>query len=504
MGWHLAIAAFFGASSGLDAYWIGLALPKAIADSLHFGILTFVFTLTFHLAQTEEERRELVASLLNLVLLLTLVSMMGLTLGAPVLVRWMGPGLAAEQRDSSSQMMMALSLLLLPTAFTGAVAGILHAQQKFLPFALARVAGPAAQMVVLALLVARLQEQALVWATVSGAACMLAVCLPGALRIGLPFCVTMRFHGANGRAALGVFLALAGFSLLERLNQISDRFFASLLEAGSVSVLEFGWRFEIPISQVLGLAVALPTFATMAVEARQGRLFNVGRTVAVSARLVALLVVPVACFLVTLREPITALWFLRGAFRDETSSLVSSLIPALAGIFVLRSFGSILVLGLLAIGKIRLLLGVLALEVAANTCLNAILSPLFGLQGIVVATALAMLASNLWLWLAFVRRLEGWSWRRLLESVRNALLATGCSCLLLQAAYHAIGYFWPVAVANRAVGVVAFGLFHALCHFYICRAFGQLDAELRRGIPRVRLTDSKCGSERRRARRASG
>ena len=55
LGFQVAVAALFGASSDHDAFWIALALPKAIVDSVHLGLLTIVFILIFNEPQSEAE-----------------------------------------------------------------------------------------------------------------------------------------------------------------------------------------------------------------------------------------------------------------------------------------------------------------------------------------------------------------------------------------------------------------------------------------------------------------
>ena len=88
LGFQVAVAALFGASSDLDAFWIALALPKAIVDSVHLGLLTIVFILIFNEPQSEEGKDvhgELASSVVSAVLAATLVLIPVLMLTAPVL-----------------------------------------------------------------------------------------------------------------------------------------------------------------------------------------------------------------------------------------------------------------------------------------------------------------------------------------------------------------------------------------------------------------------------------
>src|SRR5207302_11301937 len=122
-------------------------------------------------------------------------------------------------------------------------------------------------------------------------------------------------------------------------------------------------------------------------------------TLAASARLLVLIVVPLLGFLVVLREPRTRLWLEHGAFSTQSARTVASLLPALAAVYFCRAFASILVFGLLTVGRTRLLLVGLAVETTANAGLDFVLGRLMGLPGIALAGAVSMCAVNAALWI---------------------------------------------------------------------------------------------------------
>jgi putative peptidoglycan lipid II flippase len=488
MGWQLSIAAFFGTSRELDAFWIALAPPKAVVDSFHFGVVTLVFILVFNLPEDGDslnERWWLATTLLKLVLLSTALIVPLFLFLSPVLVRWMGPGLPPDLQVFSASMLRRLSLLLVPTALTGVMAGVLHAHQRFTPFAAGRAAGLGVQIVTVYLLARWAQVQALVWAMLLGAVAALILCLPGFLGVGFRYAPGKGTGSSRARTVLKLLAALTAFGLLERLNQASDRFFASLLGAGSVSALEFAWRFEIPVSQILSFSIALPSFALMAVQAAEKQFSDIRKTVVVSLRLLAILVIPLVGFLVVLREPLTVLWLERGAFAPEASAVVSSLIPPLGGIFVMRAFGTILVFGLMSTGRLKPILAILSLEVAANTFLNALVYDAWGLPGIVTATALAMVSANTWLWALFLKTLHRWSFRSLATALRKPIAVSLGSVALLQCATLA----WVYTKGAPGITIVAtLGGAFVLVHAWLCSAAGLIAIRTRGGFPRLHLT----------------
>ncbi len=498
IGWNLSIAALFGTSAELDAFWIGFAIPKAVADSFHLGILTLLFVLVFNLHDrngSTEDPWELLSSVFNVVLLITSLLIVLALFGAPLLVKLMGPGLDADLQARSAGILRELSLLMIPTAFVGLFAGVLHANQRFFPFAMSRVAGLSIQIAVLFLLASRMNVRALVWAVILGSLVMVFVCLPAFLRIRSRYSPRILIRTPGARTAFRLFLALGAAALLDRANQVSDRFFASGLGEGFVSSLEFAWRFEIPVSQVLSLSIALPSFALMALQASEDGLREFRKTLVIGVRLVALFVVPVVGYLLVLRDPITSLWFQRGMFSAESSARVASLVPALAVIFCLKSFATLMVFALLSLHKVKQLLGILALEVITHTALNAILVGPLGLQGIVIAGATAALLSNSWLWFLLLRSMGGWS---LASFGRGAWKTVTTSA-------GAVGFLWIAHLLWPVMGAVSgqpsiapylavIGILYLVFYVALCRALGLIEIGARGGLPRIRLRPSEWGA----------
>jgi len=497
LGFQVAVAALFGASSDLDAFWIALALPKAIVDSVHLGLLTIVFILIFNEPQSEEGKDvhgELASSVVSAVLAATLVLIPVLMLTAPVLTTWTGRGLDPEHLTQAARMLRLLSLMLLPSAVAGTFAGILHAHRRFVPFALGRVLSVAAQLLVLFVAVVSLglHLSALVWSTLAGSVVLLLCCLPGFLRTGFRYRPMLRWRRPQERAIFDVALAIVAFSMLDRLNQAIDRFVASFGDAGSISALEFGWRFEIPIVQVVSMSVALPTLALMAAQAGRMQRAALRTTMTESLQLMTLLVVPMIGFLVVLREPLTSLWFERGAFSEESARLVASLLPFMGVMFLMRAFSTVTVYGLLALGKLRFLLSVLSVEVLMNACLNALLFPRLGLRGVVLATAISMTLGSLWIARGLSKSLHV-SFTSFTGELGRPLVASLSSVLSLAVVVQVSGVAWIGGThLARALDLAAMGAAFGLGHLLIATGFRLVDLRLGTGVPRLLLGDARA------------
>jgi putative peptidoglycan lipid II flippase len=328
-----------------------------------------------------------------------------------------------------------------------------------------------------------------------GAIAMLVVTVGPLLRTGFRYTPAIDFRDDRARTVFTVFAALLIFALLDRLNQISNRYFASLVGDGAISALEFGWRFELPISHVLSSSVALPSLAMMALQAAGNQVQALRKTVTISLGLIAILVVPLIGFLVVLREPLTALWLQHGAFSAHDSALVSSLLPALSVSYLMRALGTVTVYGLLILRQLKALLGILVLEVIATTVLNAVMVDPWGLQGVVIATSIARVGANIWLGFILLRALGGWSLRSFGARVWKPLTVSFGSVLVLFAARSVLDIAQPTrGTLLLLIELAAIGAAYLLMHFGLCRASGLVEIRTVRGIPRPALSPSEWSS----------
>lgn len=492
--WNVMVAKFFGTSAELDAFWVGSAIPKAISDSFHFGLLTLVFVIIFNLhtgSANTTDRWRLASSTLNLVLLFTSGAIAIILLGAPFFVKLMAPGLAAPLQTLAASTLRTLSLMLAPTALVGAFAGILNARQDFLPFSISRLAGLSVQIGILYLFADRFGIYALVWGMLLGTFVMLVICLASFRRLGFRYTLSLKFHSSEARAVLRLFTVLVCLSFLSQLNQASNRFFASLMGPGSVSALEFAWRFELPVSQILGVSVALPSFALLALHAASDDMIEFRDTLAITVRLVGLLVVPLIGFMAVLREPLTFVWFRRGEFSSDAALLVSSLLPPLGLILICRSFSSVMVFGLLSLQKTNALMGILFLEVITGAVLSFILVNVMGVKGIVLATALAMMASNAWLWTLLLRRVGKLSFRSFVSQAWKIVAANLMAVVLLEVIYHTLWADTYESTLLTMTKLTGMGLAFLGAYTIVCRSLGLIELGMSGGQPRLRLKPSE-------------
>jgi putative peptidoglycan lipid II flippase len=110
------------------------------------------------------------------------------------------------------------------------------------------------------------------------------------------------------------------------LNFVLPTFLGSRLAGGAISAYEYGWRLMQFPETIIGTAVGLTIFPTLAERANSGDLPGLRRAAGWALRLVLALAIPAAAGLLLLGRPLTTLFLQRGAFdADATTRVVGAL-----------------------------------------------------------------------------------------------------------------------------------------------------------------------------------
>lgn len=310
------IAREFGATEATDAYLVAYTLPYALQAVLGMAFVSVVVPIiTAYLVKGEKkEAWKAVSILFNW----TVVILVGLTIFgiifSPVLIKILAPGFSGDIYNLT----VALTRIIFPSViFMGTgmlITGVLNASGIFAIPAFA----PAFANIIVILSVLIFAEQY----RVQGLAAGTLVAFVGFLLIQIPNLIKLGFkwnwdwdrnHPAVKKAAATVFPITFAIAI----NQIYlavNRVFASGLEQGSITALDFAYRLmALPLGIfVAAIATAIyPAFSNYAAKRDNKGLSN---SLVSGMALVSLVAIPSAVGLMVIREPLIQAVFQRGLF----------------------------------------------------------------------------------------------------------------------------------------------------------------------------------------------
>ena len=313
----------FGTSPALDAYYAAFELPDGLFTVVAGSAMatTLIPVLSAHVLRRDRDSAwRLVSAVINLALIVVAaVSALAAAFPLPV-IRAVAPGFDAERTLLAAQVMRIVLLQTVLFTASGILMGALRAHQHFLLPALAPLAYTTSRIAGTLLLAPRWGIFGLAWAGLAGALLYLLVLVPGVVRYRGRWWPTLR-HSDLRRV-----LALMGPRVLglgaTYLSFVLPTFLGSRLAAGAISAYEYGWRLMQFPETIIGTALGVTVFPTLAELANAGERAQLRRTAAWALRLVLALAMPAAAGLLLLGRPLTALFLQRGAFDARATERV--------------------------------------------------------------------------------------------------------------------------------------------------------------------------------------
>lgn len=407
---QVVLAAQFGAGDALDAFFVGNALPRIMVQwflvSMSSIVLVPLLTeATSRYGEEEANRISNTFTTMTAVFLLTVI-VVGLVFAGPI-CRALAPGHTPEVHALSVKI---LRVMLFNMVFAGIVAfcrGFLHSERRFLYPAIAQNA----QLIVTVLFVWFGAAAWGIWSaaigTVVGMVIAAAILMVPMSRTHFRLSLGLDLRDPIVRRILSLFVPFLVLGAGAQINFLSDRWFASFLFEGAVSIITFADAVVVPIMGVFSLSVTLPMFTVFSEHSAAENAEAFRATVESGIRSIAIISLPVVAIFVALREPTMRFLLARGAFTTDQALAVADQLLFLTPALVTWSFAVLMVYAIFSTQDVKWCVKIILIEIAANIVLDIILVRVMGLPGLALATSLAVTGSNIIIWTIFSRKIGG-------------------------------------------------------------------------------------------------
>jgi putative peptidoglycan lipid II flippase len=329
LGQTVLIAKRFGVGDTWDAYVAANKLPDLLFILISGGALSHAFIPIFsgYLARDDEDGAWVIAShVVNVVFTVTAIASVIVFFAAPWLVaEVIAPGFDQATQQQTVGLMRVLLIATLIFSVSGIVMGILHSFNHFLLPALAPIMLDLGILfgVIFLMPIDALGVYGVALGAVLGASLHLGIQIPGLIHFNVCWKPELGLRDPMLWRVIRLMLPRVGGLGVFHLNFIVMNNIASRLGSGSVSALDWGWKLmQIP-ETLIGSAMGIVIFPTLARLSERGD--EMGKRVAMSGALRFILVasIPSAIALVVLGRPAISL-LEGGAFDASASAFVYS------------------------------------------------------------------------------------------------------------------------------------------------------------------------------------
>lgn len=435
---EVVLAAAYGATGVTDAYVNSLLIVNSVAAVLLYTLVTLVIP-----AFQRERADHGAESAWRLVVGLAVwVGGLLVVLSAAVAIWPQGPAalfnLDPERERATTELVRIMAPALAMQGFSAIFTAMLQIHGRFAGPAAVGVAFNAGIIAGVVVGQGAIGIRAAAWGVVVGATLQILLQLPQFWRLMRE--ARVRPVAAHPRlpAVAALALPVLGASVLQQINNFTDKLFASTLDAGRVAALSFANALGQAPRVALLLPLLTPLFPLVARLVSEGREEDALGAFRRVAGLLGLLSIPMMALVAIYAPEIAQLAFKRGECEDACVDLID---PPLAwyALGIWPAFGSLLLNRTLsAAGRQRDILWTTAGTVAITIALDiALLGPM-GIAGLALAATIGVYANALMLLARLRRRFPALALRPLAERQARVLAAAAGAAavgLLLNVAF---------------------------------------------------------------------
>jgi putative peptidoglycan lipid II flippase len=325
------MAAIFGAGARTDAFFIAATLPFALASLLLASTNQVLVPLVNEWFRGSQEHEALarVGNLLGAGLVIGAATVIIGVLLAPLIPSVIAPGAAEETKRAAATMTALLFVTVVTRVGAEILRATLNARFSFIGPAAMPLVENATVLTLIVLLHARLGVQAVaVGYVVGGVTQLVFMAIVAAVR-GVLVRPRVHLRDPELRRVLRLLvLPLSGTGLI-MLARTAERFLASFLPAGQLTILNYGWVVVNSIGGAVffrSVVVALlPRLSQARNDERATR-----RILGDGILLMSVISVPLMVLMVVLAQPLVAVFFQRGAFDASQAALLAGVIAIYA------------------------------------------------------------------------------------------------------------------------------------------------------------------------------
>ncbi|MCK2002141.1 murein biosynthesis integral membrane protein MurJ [[Brevibacterium] frigoritolerans] len=458
------IAAYFGASSMADVFFVASLIPTILFTALGSGLQAGVIPIYLEKkADNAKKADEFISVLGSFFMLVAGVLTIACMIFIKPLVMMTAPGFS----DSELALTESLTRIMLPSllffTLSYMATGVLNANKRFILPALTSTAQNTVIIAATVLFAAPFGIEGLAWGFVFGAASQFLIQYPSLKKYGIRPIVSFLPHKRQIAQTLFTFYPIIIAALAIQLNSVVDRIIATSLETGSVSALNYANRLLwLPLSIVLTplITVLYPSIVERALIGYQSFL----NLTLKGLKSLLFLAIPFMVVMLISGNSLITLAFQRGAFdASATDMTYRAFFFYSAGLpfFALRDY---LMNAFYALKKTKVAMYSCLIAVLLNVLLSWVLSRYLGVGGIALASGISMLLQSLYLfgylWLK-TGRTDKTAFRDVFQE-SGKLTIIGAIIYGIALWIHPLTLSLPIIMELVIISLLVFGLYLAL------------------------------------------
>lgn len=445
------MAAYIGAGELKSIYTTSMTIPLLITGVIVGGIKS-AYIPVFNKVKNEKglkEAIEFTSNLINLLMIYGLISIIIIFIFAEPLSKLFSPDLSGSSLSMAASFSRILSLTIFMSLYSSVISGYLNIHGNFIDPSIIGFINNAVVITSTILYAKTKNPYILIIGTFIGLNIQFIRYPFASKKLGFKYSRKFNRKDPYIKYLLVLILPIVLSSAAVQLSNLVDNSMASaFFGVASVSKIFYARTMLNFITGVVTLSISTVTFPEIAKLGQSGDTYKMRKYLSTAVVIAMLLVIPATLGMMTLSEPIIKVAFERNAFLNSDTVVVSKLLVAYGPSIIFESSIQIITNAFYSIGDSKTPVKVVIFQQVMNIILNIILSRIFGLTGLALATTLSTILAAIFLIYGLNKQIGKTDSKTSSLSIIKILLASIIMCFVAIVLYK---YF--ISISNLYISL---------------------------------------------------
>lgn len=453
------MAAYIGAGELKSVYITSTTIPNTIVGIITTGIISgFIPVYNKILVDENEDRAlEFTSNLINILLILGTIVVILVLIFAAQISKLLSPDLNGNSLKLATSFTRIIIFSIYAFFYSSVIKGFLNVKGNFIDPAITGIILNIFVIISTVLYGYLGNKYFLIFGTLLGYIFSYIRFPISSNKLGYKYSRHINISDKYIKYILSIIIPIMLSSAAVQLSNLVDNSMASaFFGVASVSKIFYARTMLNFITGVVTLSISTVTFPEIAKLGQSGDTYKMRKYLSTAVVIAMLLVIPATLGMMTLSEPIIKVAFERNAFLPSDTLVVSKLLVAYGPSIIFASSIQIITNAFYSIGDSKTPVKIVIFQQSMNIILNIILSRIFGLTGLALATSISTILAAIFLIYGLNKQIAKTDSKTSFLSIFKILLTSAIMCFAAIVLYKYfikifnvyISLFLSVAVAG--------------------------------------------------------
>jgi putative peptidoglycan lipid II flippase len=403
---NIIISAKYGAGYVSDAIIISISIPTIIFSGFVSAVSLCFVPIYKGITGGQKEKNVVTSNVLNNFLFISLVICLALFVFPKQCIRLLASGMSFEGIELAGQMTRWIAIGALFCIATGLLQGFLQANNCFKMVSISAL--PVNVIIAASILISNSNNLG-VFVGVGGFLAYFVqngLFLLNCIRTGFKWTPRFDFGASHFKELIKALLPILASIVIYDINTIVDKNFASVLTAGTISVLDYAYKIAGAAQGIIAYPLTTIIFTRLSELSIMKKYDKLQISINEGLQKLSFYMIPIITLLMVVSDLIVKILFMHGEFSIESTKMTTQcMVLYLIGMYAI-SYRAMLEKVFMSMKSTRVLAINALITVSVNILLNAIFVHKLEHNGLALATSMSMCFSVIFLWIVLKRYLS--------------------------------------------------------------------------------------------------